>query len=285
MICWPSLGTPTPDVQPRPVPPPLEDLLPPVSGLKQMLFKTGLRLMLLRRRGQRIKHWEDDPRLASSPYGVIPYACTEAQTAALAERAAREHTTVHGALAAAFLRAYADVRQDGRTVRRVSCPVNCRSWVVPPPEEDFGLYITLSEVAVNCAADRPFWQVAREAKQALSRDQRGKNMLMMMPVMKPILRKMPLEKLAGFYGQNIRYDLSITNLGRLPLPAQYGSLCLERLYGPVVNGTPNEQVLGVSTVNGRMSFTFTYREVMLDTPTAQRLLDRALFHLETACQD
>ena len=73
--------------------------------------------------------------------------------------------------------------------------------------------------------------------------------------------------------------LSITNLGRLDYPTKYGSLELDRFIF-VTSGSPYiELVFPAVTFAGRLSFAINYLEGTTDTPTMERIKDKALKYL------
>jgi hypothetical protein len=51
----------------------------------------------------------------------------------------------------------------------------------------------------------------------------------------------------------------------LDLPAQYGPLKLEALYGPAMGCNPEEVVLGVITVGDRMHLAMTFTDLTLNS--------------------
>ena len=57
------------------------------------------------------------------------------------------------------------------------------------------------------------------------------------------------------------YDLSISNLGRAAIPAEYGPLRIERLFAPTMNVLqPVHRILGVTTFGGALCGTYTSRD-------------------------
>jgi hypothetical protein len=59
-------------------------------------------------------------------------------------------------------------------------------------------------------------------------------------------------------GQGLEADFVLSNMGNLSLEREYGRLQLEAMWGPaILIGTfPNQQVLGIATVNGRLSLLY-----------------------------
>lgn len=67
----------------------------------------------------------------------------------------------------------------------------------------------------------------------------------------------------------VTYDLSITNLGRVDFPIQYGSLRLEALFGPSLGGNPEDIVLGVITIGDKMHLTLACTDMKLHVSEAK----------------
>ena len=67
-------------------------------------------------------------------------------------------------------------------------------------------------------------------------------------------RKSSDKKRTMWMGGHWAYDLSITSLGRVDMPAEYGELTLAEVYGPILTVSPRETVLGVNAVGGATHF-------------------------------
>ena len=80
----------------------------------------------------------------------------------------------------------------------------------------------------------------------------------------------------------VDYDLSITNLGRLDFPTQVGLLQLDALYGPSLGGNPQDIVLGVITVGGKMHFTLSFTDLKLNSVQAGQIKEKAMHWLQEA---
>lgn len=59
------------------------------------------------------------------------------------------------------------------------------------------------------------------------------------------------------------YDLSITNLGELDIPIKADSLTIKNIFGPLINARRNEKILGVMTMNDKMSFSFVWKKYLM----------------------
>jgi hypothetical protein len=188
------------------------------------------------------------------PLRVIPIALSEAETAAFVARCRAEGVTVQAALCAAFLVPFAE-QQPSEPVRRVESPVDIRGRLTQPVGPVYGGYLSIVVTSVDCSPGRGLWDMARDASQglaAITEEQLFTSPSVMLAVADHPPRGQPFK---------VRYDLSISNLGRLDLPAEYGPLHLESVYAPTFNASlPEHRILGVTTFGGQMRCTFTTRD-------------------------
>src|SRR5262249_2072412 len=141
--------------------------------------------------------------------------------------------------------------------RTVSCPVSLRGRFGIPNENDFGLYMALSEVTVDCSERGDLWVMARAITAAL--EQRSADPMLRLPIAAlrnqagaiPCAQAVEMS-LAGI--GKIAYDLSVTNLGRLDGPVAFGGLQLEEVFGAVI-GPDAEKVVAVCMNRRRISLT------------------------------
>ncbi len=295
-----ALGEPGVPLAPLPAPPDLWSLIPAAAraaprvrfqmAATQVLFK-GVRFVQRVRRRVALKNRKAGPISEDLPawkrFCVLAWPLSEAQTSALIARCRAEGTSVHAAICAAWLRAFAEL-QPGRKawVRRVSSPIDLRKRLTPPLGEVFGIFMSNVVTGANCAPERNLWDIARDIKQELTRgsaDEKIYLWLLSMQAMTSRFSNADLTSLLDdFASQPIRYDFSITNLGRLDFPVRYGLLRLEALYGPAVNTSEQERTVGVTTVGGRLFFTLAFRDFVLDPATAELLKARAMARLGEA---
>jgi hypothetical protein len=201
---------------------------------------------------------------APDPLRVIPIALGQAETAALVARCRAEGTTVSAALCAAHLRPFAE-REPGSPVRRVEFPVDLRNRMARPAGEAYYAYMSLAVIDVDCSPKRPLWDIARSAGGALAAVTE-EELFFSPTVVLHVADTLPFDRPFG-----VRYDLSLSNLGRIGIPAQYGPLLLESVWGPTFNASqPGHRILGVTTFGGRMRCTYTSRD-----PEAPALARRA----------
>lgn len=292
------LGDPAMAVDRLPLPPRMEDLAPPaatkdtatrlqialwrsLATIVGSLYEVRKRLFGNRKKPRR------GPDLRQDKHYLFPWSLTEAQTAAVVARARREKTTVHAALCAAFLRAFAEQEGQGNWERKVSCPVDVRDRLTAPVGDAFGTFNVIVNVPpVDCSPERDFWDVARETKQRLtdeSADDKAFRSHLLMQALGAATERFDPQAFASYETfAKVDYDLSITNLGRLDFPLRYGPLQLDVMYGPLLVAYKDEKVLGVSTVDGKMTCTLAFADFAMDVATAGQIKGRAMRHLGAA---
>jgi hypothetical protein len=287
------LSDPEANVEPVPPAPPISEMIPDFPGKQLTIWKARLQaamfkvfLRLASGRDEQTQDQTGDPR---STYHQLAWALTPEQTAALVARSRAEGTTVHAALSVAFLRARGESRAMGELrgnswKRKIQSPINLRDRLTGPVGESFGLYVNLAEFPVNCAPERDFWDVAREIKRKFIRYTGDRYIFdslveanVVMGELAPVITPQLVAR-----SMKITYDLSITNLGRLDFPVQYGPLLLEALFGPSLGGDPEDIVLGVITVGGRMHFALTFTGLKLNTSQAEQIKETAMTWLARA---
>ncbi len=216
----------------------------------------------------------------SQRFCIRTAALTEAQTATLAARCKSEGTTVHAAVCAAWLRAFAGM-QNGRNgwSRGASSPVNLRQRTTPPVADTAGMFMAMVETRIDCSPQRDFWRTARQFKRKLTRASSDKNLFMFPLLLRKIFSRLPpgqlKEIIPFFFDRPVKYDFSITNLGRLDIPARIGGLTVTAFHN-LVNSSEHERTVGVNSLDGRMTFSFTFRESKMDPQEAENLLQSAI---------
>ena len=79
----------------------------------------------------------------------------------------------------------------------------------------------------------------------------------------------------------MRYDFSVTNLGRVDLPIKAGRFELEA-FTNLVNASEYERTICVNTFNGKFTTTLLFRESKMDLPCAEKLKKLAALQLPEA---
>jgi len=225
------------------------------------------------------------PATPKGAFCLEPWSLTREETTKLIGRARQEATSVQAAVCTAFLRAYAHagIGRKG-TKKAVSMPVNLRSRLTPPVGRDFGFFLSLMQLSVDCCPTLPFWQIARTLKTEMVRRLESPSLQRRMALtdrLPPELIDVVLRNMHRM--PKSKHDVSITNLGALDLPERAGPLSLQSVYGPAVNGVEEEQVVGVSTAAGVMTFSLVFRDSFMERQVAVRIGETALRELRDAC--
>jgi NRPS condensation-like uncharacterized protein len=213
--------------------------------------------------------------LDGSPPFVESYTFDAENTQAIVKRSREEQTTVHGALCAAFLLAGRKLLADWveQPVRCVS-PVNLRKFC-PGVADDVGLFIGRGVSVHSPGEEASLWPVARSVKEQLRQFESLDFTTWMASKWRKMANQQPdTNTVAAFYAQAMPHELLITNLGRLAVGSQFGSLKVEAFWGPALTmGFDGEQSVGVSTLDGRLAcLHVSYRPIEGLLPTAASLL-------------
>ncbi len=184
-------------------------------------------------------------RTATDPPHVVAFGLDPAETSALVARCREHGVTVQAALCAAFLTPFAEM-DPANPIRRAEIPADLRGKLTRPVGDAYANLIGLTIIEVDCTPGRDLWEVARDAATALA-GIRDRDIFATFQV---------VVSLTGHIKNPdwvIEYDLSISNLGRLNIPAAYGDLRLESVWGPVFPATgPKHLILDVATFGGSM---------------------------------
>lgn len=217
-------------------------------------------------------------------FHIRPWALPPEQTQAIAARGRSEGVTVHSILATAFLRAWGDVT--GGKSHSASCPVSLRDYFTEPVGMALGLMIwPYNKVTLPTAPDAPFWDQARQFQRDFKRQISAFKQTFSLAVGHRMLSHYSLEHVAAAFDletESTDHTLSITNLGRLSLETEYGPLRLVGFYGPLLDASDQEVVLGIATTNGTLSFAMTFREPILAPATAERIREAVEAQLNAA---
>ena len=80
------------------------------------------------------------------------------------------------------------------------------------------------------------------------------------------------EILPTLFNRPVKYDFSVTNLGRVDLPVNAGKFVVEAFYN-LVNTSEHERTICVNTFNGRLTYSYLFRESKMNPSKAQSLKD------------
>jgi hypothetical protein len=217
---------------------------------------------------------------------ILSWSMSVIDSQQLVKRCRQERTTVHAAICAAFLTAIAH-QQHLELPATLSClsPMNVRRCLDPVLGDDVGFYFHIVKMIHTLEASEDFWTGARSLKAQLNQGTLPETLFSGIPLRQGLvsMRPTPQQAQAAFIALH-GADLMVTNLGQLSFPRYFGELELQAIYGPTVTlGNDPERVVGVSTVNEQIFFTFTYQDAEFSPAQAQSLQELAMNMLTQHC--
>jgi hypothetical protein len=210
---------------------------------------------------------------------VDAMALTPELTASLVKRSRKEKTTVHGAIGAA-------VHEAGRRFMpewcerpvRMATPFDLRG-LADEAQTAAGVYAMSAVTSHEHPRGAPFWDLARAIKINIEPFQTKDATLAHLKNMQDFVASQPdARTVATLATQVFAFDVTLSNLGNLPIESNYGSVKLEAIWGPLINATlSGVQVIGVATLDGVLRLAHTsYAPVVGWLDTIHELLAAAV---------
>lgn len=284
------LGNPNLKFETLPLFPPLNALIPNFSGKWRITLlaklKAKLLKILLNFRIIKLSSFSMTTPKIPPKYFIQTWEWSKEQTTAFAARCKTEKATVHTALCTAFLRAFAEFHGDGWN-RKIQNPVNLRNRLTEKVGEAFGLYINAVKFNVDCHPERDFWDISREIKKTLVQKSDDQSIFSELTDGCTLMDELVPVVTPGFIAKQLTkmdYDLSITNLGSLDFPSEFGSLEFENIF-PSTIGKLDEVVVCVMTIRGRMTFSFTFTDAKYTVADIEKIKTKALKWINLSLQD
>jgi NRPS condensation-like uncharacterized protein len=253
-----------------------------VLGLKGVLWllercrRVGLRLFPADR--------QIEGRLPWRHFFLASRCLTETRTALLVDRCREEQTSVHAAICAAWLRARLQINPPILCWKRnISSAIDLRDRLGIGGA--FGVYMSTTTTVVNCQRDIEFWSMARQIKNRLDKQihtGRAYHWILTLMSVTNLSSHLLQNAVSAFAMQPFGCDLSMTNLGRLSIRPEAGSLRLKAIYGPAVNTSEGDLTVGVATACDRLTMVFTSRAFVINPIDAEKVADRAEAILDDA---
>jgi hypothetical protein len=187
-----------------------------------------------------------------SPPSVKALKLGQDFTSELRRRSGMEGTTVHGALVAAAVEAARLTSPELRAATiNVGSAIDCRGVVAGG--EGVALLSAGGSILVH-PENRDFWELARFARRCIVPIKAPEVMASLMGGLTEYLATPRTDNDIAALMAGLRFDINISNLGRLSIETRYGELTWARLWGPaILAGFKGEQEIGVATINGSLS--------------------------------
>ncbi|MEG4207174.1 condensation domain-containing protein [Microcoleus sp. Pol7_A1] len=213
---------------------------------------------------------------------ILHWDLSPEETTILVSRCRDKKTSVHSAICAAFLLAIAkQINWPENALHKCVSPCNVRNYVVPGIGEDFGLYVCGLFTAHEIAPETSFWEVAQEVKHQINELTALEKIFKYIRPTKAFLSTQPDPQIV-YQQMAQKGDLCVTNLGRLNIPQEFGSLSLEAIYGPIVQSSENIKIVGVTTLGGKMFLTLTFSDSVWPRSLAEQIKREAIEQLQEA---
>ncbi|AFZ22397.1 putative polyketide synthase component [Cylindrospermum stagnale PCC 7417] len=202
---------------------------------------------------------------------ILHWCLSPEETAMLVSRCSEKQSSVQGAICAAFLLSMAEEMNSSEdAIHKCVSPCNVRNYLVPAIGEDFGLYISGLFTSHTLKPETSFWGLAQEVKHQINDLIVPEKIFQYIRPTKAFLSTQPDPQMV-YQQMAQKGDLCVTNLGRLNIPQQFGSLSLEAIYGPIVQSSENIKIVSVATLGGKIFFTFTFSESVLSRSLAEKI--------------
>lgn len=295
------LANPAASVTPAPMPASLHERVPRAarrsfrSWALSCLAITVIRGAQLVWRFRSAKKHSHEVELLSAmprrPVSILAWSLDEAKASALIARCRHEQTSVYAALCVSFLKSFTDVAAfPPSRPFPLTCPISVRNRLTLPVSDETGMYSVGFKQSVDCHRNGDFWQAARTFHTSFRASSTDANIFRETLMIEAIAPCFSSDQFLGFVRKHMLgrskcangvQVASISNVGRLTIPLEYGALRLVSWYG--MAAVNNDQVLvAVATVGEGMYFTLTYSQGTLDENTAVSVKATVMRYLAAA---
>ncbi|MBU7014077.1 MAG: hypothetical protein HXS52_06580 [Theionarchaea archaeon] len=271
-----------PQVELMPERPPVEELLPRVNTLEELVKSAALaskQLFNLVVRHPRKLPVDKNAFLEPLSTRIVHCILSEEDTGALVERCRTESTSVHGAICAAMLTAVQEQICDSEHVDSitVNCmsPVDLRPFLNPPLGEELGFFASMVITAHKFHDNSTFWDLARNVRHQVQNSiQSGGPFVFISLLDKLTPRDAQPSEFAKRASEIYPAPIMVTNLRHIAMPREYGSLNLGKLHFAVSNkAVPDLFNAAVATFAERLAINFSYVEPVVSPERAHALVE------------
>lgn len=206
-------------------------------------------------------------------------------TRLLISRCQQELTTVYGAICAAFFLAITrqNPSEETHTLQCFSA-INIRQYLKPMVGEHFGYYAHGKSIFQTLSTNEDLWEIARSFKHQLNQEMTPEKIFKdLLHTQGWISTNPSLTQVQQAIAEHLDGALSISNLGRVKFPAQFGNLQLQAIYGPI--GIPpggKQWVVGSVTVGKQLFLTLVLPNSSISSAGVENLLEDAIHLLNMA---
>lgn len=282
-LLWALAGqTPAAALAPLPLRPALEDLMPGtergLSGLRRgARFLAAAAWTFFARRPLLLSEQESVPSAARRS-AVSHQQLSRDETTALLAACRSHHVTLHGALCAALLLAVgAEVRADSPAPDHLlGCctPVNLRRVLQPEIGEDLGLYVGPIVTFHRLTSRTELFALAAELTgQIHAARAEGVPAVALATQSRLLPPRVSPQQAARHLYNRLFGTVSVTNMGVLDVPLEYGDLQLRAVHIGGANNPYGSLIsIGVTTLAGQIFLNFNYNERIVSAERIGRVV-------------
>ena len=214
----------------------------------------------------------------------------------LVQNCKQNQVTVNTALVTAMLAVQLEQRGDSEINRKVVIPVNLRERYNVRAEKTFGFFALGNTVEYKHDETLGFWENARKFQKLVAPkigdEELNRSRSPITRLISPFLVDSLSFAKYGLLNNSISNSilkktglsekistLAVTNLGVVKMPEAYGHLKLDSIYGPCVFSDFTEKIVGVTTVNNKLTITVNYNEQTIDSSEVAQFLKTTISYL------
>jgi NRPS condensation-like uncharacterized protein len=229
-----------------------------------------------------------DPSTGREISRLIPVILSKTDTKKIITRCKENKVSVHEALCAALMQTVVKYIRESRLMPKkgpllIGCitPVNIRHRFKISIGEDIGNFISGSYHYQLIDDNSSIWDAAREVKKSLAWElEHGKDVEVLLNIGSFFKENAAPEDMARDMDKVVP-PLTVTNMGRIDIPGQYGNILLEELHA-VSNFYPrkNRFSIIVTTFRGQMTMDCHYSEPYLSKERARLIVKNTIKRLK-----
>jgi NRPS condensation-like uncharacterized protein len=235
-------------------------------------------------------HKKVDKKNQIAPYQINSHEFCSSFTDEFTRRCHNENTSVHAALCTAWLLSLEAETDKKISSLSVSSPISLRGLLSPEFQNSCGMFFTTVISMIDSSTGQDFWETAREIKKQMTNaknDPSFYDSVFGFKAMYQYFSSHISERNRRMTGMKIKYDFSITNVGRIDdtylfqgdEPLLYS---INAVFGPIVNSFPGEKTVGITTFGNKIRFVFTSFANEVSPSTANNMLKKTILILENA---
>nr|WP_147663075.1 condensation domain-containing protein [Candidatus Prometheoarchaeum syntrophicum]QEE16196.1 acyltransferase PapA5 [Candidatus Prometheoarchaeum syntrophicum] len=230
-------------------------------------------------------------RFWQEPNNLTHWSLTPLQSERLIIWSKEHGLKVHSVLCTAFYAAQAKIEGQKTPYSTLIMPLSVRSRLKSPVGEVCGFYATAAMFSVKYRFNLSFLENAKIFQKRIHHEMHKGDPFktlkfgLIYPTLIDALyfQKFGLfnNKIARMLVKLLKWDqittgMMISNLGKAPIPKQYGNLYIDCIYAPSIITSRHEKYLGITTIGDQIHFIMTSRESMVSSDKVKQICEEAM---------